>query len=304
MGQAKIRKAKLGAIYGTPEGSNSYVAPFVCRDRLKRLSSDNPAKAYLTMSPANAHMLRQEVATQTILACEPNIRRKLLTLPPDFSDAFLRLFGHVLINSRQFEDWKQIAKDLKVVSCGIENRKALADWKCCPNEYISHDSVSARHACYAILQQITNDFNVLEEKRYRNNMYACACLADPRYIIMNAIPNHLVAVSSIEAGYLLHRAGSLFLFDSAGDRPKTRREGERDTLWLTRKRPDGIHALAPMANIGGLKPSEIKSMRNFITSYSGKIMVGELNPGRESSAAKICKAIGLTVEGKQAFIGR
>jgi hypothetical protein len=302
MGQAKIRKAKLGAIYGTPEGSNSYVAPFVCRDRLKKFSN-NPAKAYLTMSPGNAHMLRQEVATQTILAFGPNVQRKLLTLPPDFFSAFLRLFGHVLICSRQFEDWKQIAKDLKVISCGIENRKALADWPYCPAEPISHDSVSARHTCYALLQHFTNDFNDAREESFKNNVYACLSLADPRYVIVAAIPNHLQAVSCIGAGYLLHRAGSLFLFDSACDRPKTQ-EGERKTLWLTRKRPDGIHALAPMANIGGLKPSEIKSMRNFITSYSGKIMVGELNPGRESSAEKICKAIGLTVEGKQAFMGR
>ncbi len=302
MGQAKIRKMKLGGIYGTPEGSNSYIAPFVCRNRLKMLPSDSPAKAYLTMPASKAHKLRQAAATATILALGPKVQSKLMTLPPNFFSAFLRLFGHVLINARQYEEWKQIAKDLKVISCGTENKQALADWPFGSPENITHESVTARHTCYALLQQVTNNFNDPKDERHQNNMHAGFCLADHRHVIVGAIPNHLVAVSCIEAGYLLHRAGSLFLFDQACGRSKT--EVGENTLWLTIKRPDGIHAMGPMADVGGLRPFEIKSMRNFTASYCGAVIAGELNPGRESAAERICKAIGLTVKGNQAFIGR
>jgi hypothetical protein len=133
-----------------------------------------------------------------------------------------------------------------------------------------------------------------------NTKVSCGCLLSHRYLVPCAIPNHLSAAGSIASGGLIYRSGSLLLFDDSCGIIKRKRD---DNLWLARLREDGIYALGPLAETGGLKPSEIKAMRQFIGSFKGSKISGRLNPGREASAAKICRAVGMTVSGNYAFIG-
>jgi hypothetical protein len=299
MGQAKARKQRLGSLYGTPEGSNSYIAPYFDPDKVKLLKKDSAAKYYISLHPSKAKQLRIYVAMMHIDLLGEKFRNELITLPDDFVEAFVRLLGHVIVPARQFEDWHQIAVDLRTITAGPKNLQALATWPFAANEPVSSGKCDPRHACYALLQKLTNMDPAQKGANFDENMQACWCLKHHKYIIFNTIPDHLVSVSCIQGGYLMHQSGSLYLFDQScglvleNDEP----------LWLTRLRPDGIFALGPMAQCEPLKPSEVKGMLQYVRSYVGPRLVGKLNPGREADAARLCKAVGLSVEGHRAWIG-
>jgi hypothetical protein len=301
MGQAKNRKRQLGELYGTPKGSNFYVAQYFDPRKVRLLSKNSPAREYLTMSREKAQNLRVSAACMHLGLLGNKLSNQIMgELPRDFVSAFIRLFGHCIIQARQFEDWDQIAKDLHTITTGKENIKALATWPYAVDRPVSSGECDPRHACYALLQGVTN-MTLEKGMCWEHNLLATSCLKDHKHIIVNAIPDHLISISCIEAGFLLHRSGSLYLFDQACDRE---REKGRETLWLTRLRPDGIYAMGPMAQVERLRPSEIKGMRKFVLSYTGPRILGELNPGRERDAGRLCKAIGLTVDGKRAWIGK
>jgi hypothetical protein len=302
MGQAKVRKQRIGSLYGTAKGSNFYVAPFMRKELVKKLPTHSPARHYLTLHPHEAADLRLSVAYATIYALGENYTRKLSYLPDEFREAFLRLLGHTLVSARQFEDWNQIACDLRAVCDGEDNQMALATWAFAPDCSVLDDAVDPRHSCYSILQKILDTAIAIDEAGSWtcNTKYSCACLASHKYMIQCAIPNHLSAAGSIASGGLVFKSGSLLLFDDSCGIIERRRD---DNLWLARLRKDGIYALGPLAETGDLKPSEIKAMRQFIGSFKGGKISGRLNPGREVSAAKICRAVGMTVSGNYAFIG-
>lgn len=299
MGQAKARKQRLGSLYGTPEGSNSYIAPYFDPYKVKLLKKDSAAKHYISLPPLKAQQLRIYVAMIHIDLLGKKFRDQLNTLPDDFVLAFVRLLGHVIVPARQFEDWHQIATDLITLTAGPENLQALATWPFAVDEPISSGKCDPRHACYAMLQGLTNMNPARKGANFVENKQACWCLKHHKYLICNTIPDHLVSVSCIQAGYLMHQSGTLYLFDQNCGRVLEKKE----TLWLTRLRPDGIFAMGPMAQSQPLKPSEIKGMLQYVRSYSGPKIVGELNPGREADAARLCKAVGLSVEGHRAWIG-
>ena len=303
MGQAKLRKQKIGSLYGTAEGSNFYVAPFMRKELARKLPSNSAARHYLTLNPRQAADFRLSVAYANIYALGGNITQKLLCLPDEFREAFWRLLGHTLLSVRQFEDWGQIASDLRTVCDGEDNQLALATWPFAPGFSVLEDAVDPRHTCYSILQKFTETIAKSgdADSWAQNTIDSYACLANHKYIIACAIPNHLSAASAIASGGLIYRSGSLFLFDDSLGISERKND---ENLWLARLRQDGIYALGPLAETGDLKPSEIKAMRQFIGSFNGGKISGRLNPGREVSAAKICKAVGMTVSGNYAFIGR
>jgi hypothetical protein len=302
MGQAKLRKQRIGNLYGTAEGSNFYVAPFTKSELVKKLPSNNAARHYLTLRPREAADFRLSVVYANILHFVGNLKQKLSYLPNEFREAFLRLLGHTFLSARQFEDWDQIVRDLRTVCDGKDNHIALATWAFAPDCSIWDDAVDPRHSCYSILQKIAETATVADQAGSwtQNTSISYACLASHKYIIPCAIPNHLSVAGSIAGGGLIYRSGSLFLLDDACGIAKRKKD---ENLWLARLRGDGIYALGPLAETGDLKPSEIKAMRQFIGSFKGSKISGRLNPGREVSAAKICRAVGMTVSGNYAFIG-
>jgi hypothetical protein len=253
------------------------------------------------MLPKDAAELRLIVAADTLGWMGLSAKR-LFSLPGDFVNSFLRLLGHSLLFARQFEDWEQIAKDLNTICSGNENHLALANWHKAADGHISSNTVDIRHACYSILQKICDiiAMNSRHSTWLLENSKACLCLASHEFLVSSAIPNHLSAVGTIAAGGLLCKSGSLYLFD---DSLSVNERKNNENLWLVRLRKDGIYALGPLAGIGDLKPSEVKGMRSFVDSYQGPQVMGRLDPGRETAAAKICSAVGMTVSGNHAWIG-
>jgi hypothetical protein len=75
-------------------------------------------------------------------------------------------------------------------------------------------------------------------------------------------------------------------------------------LWLARLRPDGIYATSRLGKIGNLKPSEIKSMQLYINNYSGIPISGKMELLQGDEASRICKLLGMTIEGQYAWIGK
>ena len=93
-------------------------------------------------------------------------------------------------------------------------------------------------------------------------------------------------------------AGSLHLLDAVGG------HGRDHELWLARLRPDGIYATSQLAKVGNLKPSEIKSMQAYVKGYSGMPISGKLELLQGNEASRVCKLLGMTIEGEFAWIGK
>lgn len=297
MGEAKRRRQQLGSLYGTPEGSNCRVPDFVNKKELYLLPKSHPVRQYLSLSKKEAAAFRY-VNAVTFLQQQGFLHR-LNELPLEFAEAFVRLVGHELAMSREHEDWDQICSDLHAITDGSENRQALATWHKAENRPIIQVK-NARHACYAALQGMLNErfLNV-------NNKIAVKCVDLSSLMLIDLIPDHLVSIASVEAGYLLHRSGSLHLIDTACGREQEKQPDLNERLWLTRLRPDGIYAIGVNAAVGGLKCSEIKGMKRFIQNYKGPKLQGRIMdcPGFHTRCADLCRLVGLAVNKEIAWMG-
>lgn len=268
-------------------------------DQVEKLGSEDPAAKYLAMSTDQAELLRLSLASIWLSTCfkiSPLFLRNFKSLPLQFVLSFTSLLGHLLAPGRIKERWPQICTDLCAISSGVENQKALARWPFVEGGAL--DLNDARVSCFSILESITNDpLEYVEPNTFRK-IVLCANSID---IDHDAIRNHLVISSCDAAGFTLCKAGSLVLTDQSCGRQMGGRHGF-DPLWLVRLRPDGIFAYGGLAEIGGLLPSEVKNMKDFVSGYNGKPLRGEFIGGRDYKAAKLCNAVGLRVDGMYAWL--
>ena len=262
--------------------------------KFKRLGDESPVAQYLSMSCKQAEYFRLKVAKLSLdlfFRAIPKLKPEITSLPCKFYDSFVRLLGHSLVPGRLKEGWSDVCEDLHAISDGDHNEASLAKWPFAPS--LLEDFVDARVACYGILEAICNDPLSFVNPTYFKSLVLCA---NGMEIEHDAIRNHLVICGAKSAGYALCKAGSLLLIDQSCGRPLGGNIGF-DPLWLVRLRPDGIYAYGRLAEVGGLLPSEIKAMRNFVVNYNGAPLRGEFIGGRRHKSAKLCKAVGLRVEG-------
>ena len=262
--------------------------------RFRSLGDESPVAQYLSMSCKQAEYFRLKVAKLSLdlfFRAIPNLKPEITSLPREFYDSFVRLLGHSLVPGRLKEGWSDVCADLHAISDGDHNEASLAKWPYAPS--LLEDFVDARVACFGILEAICNDPLSFVNPAHFKGLVLCA---NGMEIEHDAIRNHLVICGSTSAGYTLCKAGSLLLIDQSCGRPPGGNVGF-DPLWLVRLRPDGIYAYGRLAEVGGLLPSEIKAMRNFVIHYNGKPLRGEFIGGRQHKSEKLCKAVGLRVEG-------
>lgn len=281
MGEARRRKRQLGELYGTPEASMA--------NRLARMKNQ-AGVFYLDLDPAAAFEVRFAAADNHLQRYPEEVIEEIHSLPADFFDSFHCLLGHVLVGARQWEFWDEISRHLINVTTGSENTDALIAWNAGGGDCWT----DPRIWCFNMLQKLPE---MAIEWRSNAMKAEISRYGFGKIWYAEGIPNHMTISGSVAAGCVLHQAGSLYLFD-----PDHIRGGDHE-LWLARLRPDGIYATSQLAKTGDLKPSEIKSMRNFIAGYKGPRISGQLENAQGLDAQRICKAVGMTVAGNRAWIG-
>lgn len=295
MGQAKRRRQQLGALYGTPEGSNKIVR--TRSSQLPKLSVH--LRLYLAMSPEDASQMRLLLA-KTELGKFPAALQKNITqrLPADFLESFLYLLGHTMCPARITEDTRMVTLHLDRITRGEDNQTALASWPYGLGVTIADPRCDPRHACYSILQKFTSLMADMPSDRFWEGA-SYEVLQHGKHSLIDAIPTHLSCSGVVASGSVLHRSGSLFLGDvSDGDR-KIR---DTDTLWLFKQRPDGIYATTVFPGDRPLRPSEVKDMRSWVKAYVGRPRLGKLAFTTKNDSARLSRAIGLSVEGDYAWL--
>jgi len=111
-----------------------------------------------------------------------------------------------------------------------------------------------------------------------------------RIQVLGHIDCHLDAAADIAAGRCVHDAGQLVLHRRARDADdKHNRE-----LCLSFRSADGCLSFFPRKG-ERLKPEAVRSMRAFVSSYSGETLSGTISP--HPMAARVCRLAGLRVEG-------
>jgi hypothetical protein len=217
----------------------------------------------------------------------------LRLMPKSFALAYIRLVGHSLAGSRHKYFWPQIKNDLLTISTGPENEEALKDWGRSAGEVALFNDMVARQWCYSGLQQLGEHCAPIRIYGMRAEVLQNGW----NQAYLDVIPTHLVISSCIAKNQIVHQAGSLILCyaeDYKGNQGKE--------LWLVKKRHDGIYATSAEARDGTLKLPEVRDMRQFIQNYQGLPMQGRLCPAREKEAARICRFVGLSVNGDHAFL--
>jgi hypothetical protein len=262
----------------------------------------NLASSYLSAKYADAMQFRSQLVEvflgKMTAACTPTGKPipmidVLCFLPPSFTFAYLDLIGHSLIGSRHKDFWPEITGALLTITTGIENEKALELWGVSAGEIALLDGIVAREWCYTGLQRLGERWDPIK---------VCSIRAEvSRYglknVYLDAIPTHLVVSSCVAKKQIVHQSGSLILCyaeDYKGNQGKE--------LWLVKKRHDGIYTTSAEAEDGTLKVSEVRDMRQFVQNYQGLPMQGRLCPAREKEAARICRFVGLDVDGDHAHL--
>jgi hypothetical protein len=267
------------------------------KQRLLLKSPADWADFYLNAKDARAKDFRLQVAYECISKLEigensiPMVRI-LQLLPHSFVDSYINLVGHTMVGSRHKDFWPEIAKDLLLITAKKENEIALEKWGVM-EKIDAFDSVSAKGWCYATLQQLAEMPQPIRVQGIR----ADACKNGLENIFVDAIPTHLVVSSCVAKRQVVHQSGSLILCyakDYTGDKDRE--------LWLVKKRHDGIYTTSAEARDGTLKTSEVRDMRQFVQNYQDLPMQGRLCPAREKEAARICKLVGLHVNGNHAYL--
>jgi hypothetical protein len=265
-------------------------------------SAKEVAYSYLTANDEDAAFfrlrlvdlfLKKMVASFTPTG-KPILMMDVLPLMPEsFVFAYIRLVGHSLVGSRHKYFWSKIKNDLLTISTGPENEAALKDWGKFTGEVVSFGDIVARQWCYSGLQELAEYCSPI--RIY--GMKAEVLQNGWNQAYLDAIPTHLVASSCVAKKQIVHQAGSLILCyaeDYKGNQGKE--------LWLVKKRHDGIYTTSAEAKDGTLKASEVRDMRQFVQNYQGLPMKGRLCPAREKEAARICKFVGLHVNGDYAYL--
>jgi hypothetical protein len=217
----------------------------------------------------------------------------LSTLPGSFVFPYVSLVGHSLIGSRHKDFWPNIATNLLAITTGIENEKALKSWGNLTGEVALFNSIVAREWCYSVLQKLGERCDPI--KIY--SMGAEVLQTGINGFYCDAIPTHLVVSSCVAKKQIIHQSGSLILCYAGGYKGNEDKE-----LWLVKKRHDGIYTTSSEARDGTLKASDVRDMRHFVQNYQGLQMKGRLCPAREQQAARICRFVGLHVDGNYAYL--
>lgn len=254
---------------------------------------------YLDLNPTKAAAFRDTLADVHLSFLPTQQAKEILTLPLPFFQSFRYLFGQALVGARHWEFWDDICTHLINVTAGEKNKKALADWNRGDQQEII---ANPRIHCFNLLQKIPDMPSPMRIKACRKEILSLG-LKSKKIWYQQGIPHHIGISATIAGGGILHKAGSLYLLD-AGNTRKCDHE-----LWLTRLRHDGIYATSQLAKIGNLRPSEIKSMRQFVSTYSGKPIGGNLEiiegkATQRDEATRICKALGMVIEDNVAWIGK
>lgn len=262
------------------------------KSKKQKAVQDN--SCYLDFSPEKAANLRDAVADLHLSLLPYEQSEKLLTLPLSFFNSFYYLLGQVLIGARHWEFWDEIRHHLLNITLGEENQKALAAWNHNDKKEIY---ANPRIHCFNLLQKIPDMISPTRLETCRKEMLRFG-LKSEKIWYQEGIPHHVGISATIAGGGILHQAGSLYLLDAG----KTRKCNHE--LWLVRLRHDGIYATSQLAKIGNLKPSEIKSMKEFILNYDGDPIKGGIEVGQGTEATRICKALGMVIENDFAWIGK
>ena len=249
---------------------------------------------YLDLDYETAFELRSKV-THMHLSLLPKYQiNAMLQLPQRFFYGFYCLLGHVLVGARQWEFWEEISTDLKIITSGEQNTQALRAWN---NGDKKEIYCNPRIHCFNLLQKLPDMFSPMRLKTSKEEIIRHG-IKSSKIWHQEAIPHHVGISGSIAGGGSLHVAGTLHLLDAGGGR------GYDHELWLARLRPDGIYATSQLAKVGNLKPSEIKSMQAYINNYAGTPLSGRLESAQGDEASRICKLLGMTIEGEFAWIGK
>lgn len=262
------------------------------QSRKKQRRSDDAS--YLDLDLNSAFDLRCKVANMHLSLLPKEESNAMLKLPSSFFESFYSLLGHVLVGARHWEFWDEISANLMAITSGQENQHALAAWNHGDKAEIKSNP---RIFCFNILQKFPDMFSPMRLKTCRQEILRHG-LGSEKIWYQEGIPHHVGICGTVAGGGSLHTAGTLHLLD-AGFGRKCDHE-----LWLARLRPDGIYATSQLGKIGNLKVSEIKSMQKYIVNYSGIPLSGKLETMQGDDARRICKLLGMTIEGEFAWIGK
>lgn len=262
--------------------------------QIKKQNLFNGNFCYLDLSPQKAADFRNQITELQLSYLPSGSLREILMLPSSFVNSFYHLFGHVLVGARHWEFWSDIRHHLTNVTLGEESQKALAAWNWCDKKEIY---TNPRIYCFNLLQKAPDMPSPMRLQTCRKEILRLG-LKSEKIWYQQGIPHHIGISGTIAGNGILHNAGSLYLLD-AGKVHQNKHE-----LWLARLRHDGIYATSKLAKIGNLRPSEIKSMKQFILNYRGKPIGGTLETLQGNEATRICKAIGMTIEEGIAWIGK
>jgi len=246
------------------------------------------AHGYTHATAKEAKYLRKAVAFRHLLDAT-FMFAKLEQLPEDFSAAFLRLLGHTLCPGKTSECAGEITADLLTLTEGPENVAALATWH--RAEKLLPDA-DPRHACYAMLQKLP-DVN-----RAPNYLTALRSelLRNWERSLMDLIPTHLTAAGSIAAGGALCHAGTMFLINAPGA------ADGGESLWLVKRRRNGVFTVAPPPKEERIRVSEIKQLQAYVRGYTGPPLWGCLRFMSAGLSERLCRIVGLEIRDKHAWL--
>ena len=254
----------------------------------------NDGSYYLDLDCESAFDFRCKLADMQLQMIHKNQLNELMRLPSSFFSSFYSLLGHILAGARYYEFWEEIVNCLKTVTSGEENIQALKYWN---NHNKKEICENPRIYCFNILHKFPDVATPMKVKIFKEEISRHGFKSD-RIWYLEGIPHHLAICGNIAGGGSLHTAGTLHLIDAGKGR------GYNHELWLARLRTDGIYATSRLGKIGNLKPSEIKSMQSYINNYSGIPISGKMELLQGDEASRICKLLGMTIEGQYAWIGK
>jgi len=262
--------------------------------RERKIETAESSSWYLDLNLRKAAAFRNKLVQVQLALYSPRVVAKIQCLPSSFLESFRYLFGQVLVGARHWEFWDDIRDHLINVTSGEANQRALADWNHGVNV---HENADPKIYCFNLLQKTPDMPSQMRIAACREEILRLGFDSEKIWF-QEGIPHHLTISATIAGDGILHEAGSLYLLDAG----KTRQSNHE--LWLARLRNDGIYATSRLGKIGNLRPSEVKSMKQFIAEYKGVPIGGRIEVTQGDDATRICKFLGMTIESGVAWIGK
>ena len=257
-------------------------------DEFHKLYETAKALDPATVPDACFKLWLKEVQQQTVSEYSATALDLTRKQGPDVFKAVGRLLGVAVFAPLPNLDWESLQRDIVLIVNNNNMHRALVDWD---NGLMSLNPLSYFFANFSGIVQAMLP-QQLQTYLYKKLITEQECMQIVTQF--SVLFDYLSTVADVEGCRVLYQTDDLILHHR---KPGNGSLGE---LCLSFIQDNGFMSFFPLTTSKKVKPSSIKTMRAYVSSYKGPEYYGDISPHPDSK--RLCSLINLKIRQNKAYL--